>query len=645
MKHIIIGTAGHIDHGKTTLIRALTGRNTDRLKEEQQRGITIDLGFTWFDMKDGSRFGIIDVPGHEKFINNMVAGVVGMDLVLMVIAADEGIMPQTREHLDILELLGIRKTILVLNKCDTVDEEWLQLMEEEIREKLKGSIMENAPMVPVSALNGEGIDALKDKIMELVQDEIEQRDVNSISRLPIDRVFTLPGIGTVITGTLLSGTITKNDDLMLYPIMKECKIRNIQVHGKNSEKCEAGQRVAVNISNVKKTELHRGCVIAPIDSMENTVRIDVRLKVLKSSERIIRNRERLHLFTGTTEVLCRAVLLDQETLEPGEEGLAQLLLEDEIVVKRGDRFIVRFYSPLETIGGGVVLESNPLKKKRFNEDIIDELNRKESGSLSDICELNVRQNGESMITRAELSRQIAHSQEELLPYLESLVDDGIILEFPMKKDVFYWHSDSSFSFCREVTRVLREFHQTHPYRYGISKAEIHNRFLKHVKLNVFDDVLARLEEEGVFKLKNEYLQMADFEVPRDESFLDISGRLTEIFEKAGYEMLRFSEIDKGKYSDELVMDVLRVLMDEGVCVKVGNDVELYTMKHFMDTAAAKVRAFLREHEIITIKDVKEMCGCSRKCAKPIVEYMDSIKLTKKVGAETERVAFGEFKAN
>lgn len=645
MKHIIIGTAGHIDHGKTTLIRAMTGRNTDRLKEEQQRGITIDLGFTWFDMKDGTRCGIIDVPGHEKFINNMVAGVVGMDLVLMVIAADEGIMPQTREHLDILELLGIKKTILVLNKCDTVDEEWLQLMEEEIREKLKGTIMENAPMVPVSALTGEGIDALKDKIREMIQDELEQRDVNSISRLPIDRVFTLPGIGTVITGTLLSGTITKNDDLMLYPVMKECKIRNIQVHGKDAEKCEAGQRVAVNLSNVKKDEIHRGCVIAPINSMENTQRIDVRLKVLKDSERLIRNRERLHLFTGTSEVLCRAVLLDQETLEPGEEGLAQLVLEQEIVVKRGDRFIVRFYSPLETIGGGVVLESNPLKKKRFNEDAIEELNRKESGSLSDICELNIRHNGERMITRAELSKLIAHSQEELIPYLEDLVAKEIILEFPMKKDVFYWHRDSAFGFRQEVTRALKDFHTEHPYRYGISKAEIHNRFLKQVKLNVFDDVLARFEEAGVFKLKKEYLQMSEFEVPRDETFLAISGRLTDIFEKAGYEMLRFSEIDRGGYSEELVMDVLRVLMDEDICVKAGNDVELYTMKHFMDTARDKVAAFLQEHEIITIKDVKEMCGCSRKCAKPIVEYMDFIKLTKKVGAETERVAFGEFKAN
>ncbi len=645
MKHIIIGTAGHIDHGKTTLIRALTGRNTDRLKEEQQRGITIDLGFTWFDMKDGSRCGIIDVPGHEKFINNMVAGVVGMDLVLMVVAADEGIMPQTREHLDILELLGIKKTILVLNKCDLVDADWLEMMEEETRERLKGTIMENAPMVPVSAATGEGIDKLKDTIAEMIKDEVDARDVNSISRLPIDRVFSLSGIGTVITGTLLSGTITQNDDLMMYPVMKECHIRNIQVHGKDVDKCEAGQRVAINITNIKKEEIHRGCVIAPINNMENTRRIDVRLKLLKDSERMIRNRERLHLFTGTSEVLCRAVLLDQEELSPGDEGLAQLLLEDEIVVKRGDRFVVRFYSPLETIGGGVVLESNPQKKKRFNEDSIDELRRKESGSLADICALNIKQHADTMITRSELSKLMAHSQEELIPYLEELVEQNIILEYPMKKDIFYWHQDSAFQFQQDVTRALRDFQVAHPYRYGINKAEIHNQFLKHVKLNVFDDVIARMVEQDIFKLKNEYLQMSDFEITKDDRYKKIEKLLTDTFEKSGYEMLRFSEIDKKGYSDELVMDVLRVLIDEGTCAKAGVELELYTMKHFMDDARDKIAEFFKNHEVITIKDVKEMCGCSRKCAKPIVEYMDSIKLTKKVGAETERIKFGESKTN
>ena len=355
MKNIIIGTAGHIDHGKTTLIKALTGRNTDRWEEEQRRGITIDLGFTYFDLPGGDRAGIIDVPGHEKFINNMVAGVVGMDLVLLVIAADEGIMPQTREHMDILNLLGIEKSIIVLNKCDLVDEEWLEMMEEDVREELSGTFLEHAPLVKVSAATGAGLDDLVKEIEHQTRDEVVQKDIHTIPRLPIDRVFTLSGFGTIITGTLVSGTITKEDTLQMYPVGKECKIRRIQVHGEDKKECYAGQRVAINLSNVKKKEIKRGCVLAPPNSMKNTDLLDVKLNVLDSSVRILTNHTRLHFFTGTSEVLCRAVLLDKEEIGPGESGYVQLRMEEEVAVRRGDKFVVRFYSPMETIGGGVVL--------------------------------------------------------------------------------------------------------------------------------------------------------------------------------------------------------------------------------------------------------------------------------------------------
>ena len=407
MKNIIVGTAGHIDHGKTTLIKALTGRNTDRWEEEQRRGITIDLGFTYFDLKNGDRVGIIDVPGHEKFINNMVAGVVGMDLVLLVVAADEGIMPQTREHMDILGLLGIKKSILVINKCDLVDEEWLELVEEEIQEELEGTFLEGAPVVKVSAATGQGLDELTDTIQQLMSDEVVAKDTQTIPRLPIDRAFTLSGFGTIITGTLISGTITREDVLEMYPIGKECKIRNIQVHGQNQDKCYAGQRVAINLSNVKKKEIRRGCVLAPKNSMKNTDLLDVKLKVLEDSMRILTNHERLHLYTGTSEILCRAVLLDKEQIGPGEEGLVQLRLEEEIAVKRGDRFVVRFYSPMETIGGGIVLEPNPVRKKRFDAQAIEELKKKESGSLGDVMELQIKEHGDTMITLAELAKVMA----------------------------------------------------------------------------------------------------------------------------------------------------------------------------------------------------------------------------------------------
>ena len=368
MKHIIIGTAGHIDHGKTTLIKALTGRNTDRWEEEQRRGITIDLGFTWFDLPGGDRAGIIDVPGHEKFINNMVAGVVGMDLVLLVVAADEGIMPQTREHMDILNLLGIEKSIIVLNKCDLVEEDWLELVEEEIKEELAGTFLEKAPVVRVSAATGEGLPHLVEVIQRMSEEEVEEKDTSTIPRLPIDRAFSLSGFGTIITGTLLSGTITKEDTLEMYPIGKTSKIRSIQVHGEDVDKCYAGQRVAINLSNIKKREIRRGCVLAPPDSMKNTDLLDVKMRILDSSMRVLTNHARLHLFTGTSEILCRAVLLDREEIGPGEDGYVQLRLEEEIAVKKGDKFVVRFYSPMETIGGGVILEPNPAVHRRFQQE-------------------------------------------------------------------------------------------------------------------------------------------------------------------------------------------------------------------------------------------------------------------------------------
>ena len=334
MKRVIIGTAGHIDHGKTALIRALTGRNTDRLKEEQERGITIDLGFTWFDLKDGSRAGIIDVPGHEKFIHNMTAGVAGMDLVLMVVAADEGVMPQTIEHLNILSLLGVQKSILVLNKCDLVDGEWLELMEQETRERLQDTAMRDAPLVRVSAATGEGLEELKDRISELIRDEVRERDAASIPRLPIDRVFSIRGFGVVVTGTLLSGTLHQEDALELYPTGRRCAIRGIQVHGEKREECAAGQRAAVNLSGVKREDIRRGCVLALPDSMKNTRRIDVSLTVLKDARRSLANRSRLHFFTGTSELLCRAVLLEKDELDPGRPASRSFFLRRRLPRRR-----------------------------------------------------------------------------------------------------------------------------------------------------------------------------------------------------------------------------------------------------------------------------------------------------------------------
>jgi len=637
MKNIIIGTAGHIDHGKTTLIKALTGRNTDRWEEEQRRGITIDLGFTYFDLPSGDRAGIIDVPGHERFINNMVAGVVGMDMVLLVIAADEGIMPQTREHMDILNLLGIEKSIIVLNKCDLVDGEWMELVEEEVKEELEGTFLEHAPVVKVSAATGEGLEVLIDTISQMTSDEMMTKDISTIPRLPIDRAFTLSGFGTIITGTLVSGTITKDDLLEMYPIGKECKIRSIQVHGQDRKECYAGQRVAINLSNVKKREIKRGCVLAPPNSMKNTDLLDVRLNVLESSMRVLTNHTRLHFFTGTSEILCRAVLLDKEEIGPGESGYVQLRLEEEIAVRRGDKFVVRFYSPMETIGGGVILEPNPGVKKRFQENVIEELKRKESGSSADVIELHVRERADTLITTAELAKLTALSIDEVQEDISELLSQGLVQVFAMRKDTYVWHAESIRAAKQTLDKALREYEEKYPYRYGMKKAEVQMTYFQKIKPNVFDKIVEMLIEEGCLKRVDEFLCTPQYQVKKDTRYDKVSGILLDTFTNAKYDFVRYSEIDFKGTVKETADDILNILLEEQKIVKVTED--MYTLTEYMERAKELIQEHLKGEPVITIAQVRDMFDTSRKSAKPIIEYMDSIKVTKKTGAESERVAY------
>lgn len=638
MKHIIIGTAGHIDHGKTTLIKALTGRNTDRWEEEQRRGITIDLGFTYFDLPCGDRVGIIDVPGHERFINNMVAGVVGMDLVMLVVAADEGIMPQTREHMDILGLLGIEKSILVINKCDLVDEEWLELVEEEIKEELEGTFLEQAPVVKISAATGQGIPELISTIEELTADDVTEKDTQTIPRLPIDRAFSISGFGTIITGTLLSGTIAKDTSLMMYPIGKECKIRSIQVHGQDVDKCYAGQRVAINLSNVKKSELKRGCVLAPPNSMKNTMMLDVKMNVLPSSMRILTNHSRLHLFTGTSEILCRAILLDQEELGPGESGYVQLRLEEEIAVRRGDKFVVRFYSPMETIGGGMILEPNPEKKKRFQEDAIEELKQKESGSSADVIALHAKQHGDTMVTLQELAKLTALSIEEVTEDVEELKAEGTVYTFAMKKDIYVWHRSDEAAGTEKILGILAEYHKKYPYRPGMKKAEIHMTFFKKIKQNVFDLYIDMLAEQETVRRHQEFLSLPTFEIQKDATYQKAEKIICDTFQQAAYDFAKFSEIDFKGIDRGTADDIIMGMVERQEVVKLAED--MYTLSSFVENAKEKIIERLKENGgVITIAEVRDMFGTSRKSAKPLLEYMDSIKVTKKTGGESERVAY------
>ena len=601
MKNIIVGTAGHIDHGKTTLIRALTGRNTDRWEEEQRRGITIDLGFTWFDLPSGNRVGIIDVPGHEKFVNNMVAGVVGMDLVLLVIAADEGIMPQTREHVDILGLLGIEKCIIVLNKCDLVDEDWLEMVKEDIREELKGSFCESAPMVEVSSVTGAGLDNLVSLIEHMAEEEVTPKDIDTIPRLPIDRAFSISGFGTIVTGTLISGRIRKEDQLEIYPVDKTCKIRSIQVHGKDAEECFAGQRVAINLSNIKKNEIHRGCVLAPVNSMKNTMMLDVRLRVLPSSNRVIDNRTRLHLFTGTSEVLCRAVLLDKDEIGPGESGLAQLRLEGEIAVRRGDRFIVRFYSPMETIGGGVVIEANPAKKKRFDERAISEMTVKEEGGHGDMIELIIKQHSDSAITAAEVAKLTGLTAEETMAEVEKLAEQGLVATFPMKKDVYLMHASYRDKVADDMVAYLEDFHKKNPYRLGSRKAELRVRFLSKLKQNVFDEFMQRLEGTGRIKRSGEFICEGGYEIPHDEVYKQFESALTAMLDKAGFEFIRLADIQLPGIQPAMAEDLLQLLAAEGKVVLLSDD--LITLPKYTGIVEEKAREILDKFTIHACTDV------------------------------------------
>ena len=638
MKHIIIGTAGHIDHGKTTLIRALTGRNTDRLKEEQDRGITIELGFTWFDLESGLRCGIIDVPGHEKFIQQMVSGVVGMDMVLLVVAADEGIMPQTREHLDILELLGIEKCILVLTKCDTVAPEWVDMMEEDIRKELKDTILENAPVVRVSSVTGEGIEALKKEIEKMVS-SLPERDTKGIPRLPIDRVFSLQGFGTIITGTLISGTLHKGDALAIYPEGLKARIRNIQVHEQDAEFAEAGQRVALNLSGVKKEELHKGSVISLENSMENSTLMDGKVTMLRDSKRSLKNRERLHFLSGTKEVLCRAVLLDKEEIAPGEEGLCEFILEEEMVFKRGDRFILRFYSPVETIGGGIVLEPNARKKKRFSDEAIQELLSKEDGSLSDVLETVIQEELNSLYTVQTLAKRLSHSVEEITPALSALVEEGRVYPVDLQKERYFLHRENAYILSTEIGHLLEAFYKKHPYRLGMPKAEIREKVLKSSKQNLFDACLPYFN--GI-SLSGEYLLLTDRGEFKDETYRKIEKNILQDLEAAAFMLPRVEELDRHKTKEEDFLDILQNLVVEEKVVKVGEDPELLILQENLEKGIAFLRSYFKENEVLGISLLKEQFESSRKCAKAMIQYFDKVKYTKKVAGESERVAGTEL---
>ncbi len=631
MKNIIIGTAGHIDHGKTTLTKALTGIETDRLKEEKKRGITIDLGFAFFELPNGRRAGIVDVPGHERFIKNMLAGISGIDIVLLVIASDEGVMPQTQEHLDILSILDVKRGIIVLSKCDLVNEEWIELVEEDIKNKVEDTFLEDSPIIKVSATKGIGIEELKKTITEMTED-IEERNTQNPLRIPIDRVFTMSGFGTVITGTLIEGTIEEKQTLYIYPEQIEVKVRNIQVHGKSVQKAYAGQRVAVNLNGVKKDEINRGDILAEENSLKNTMIIDVKLNLLKNSKRKIENWTRLRLYHGTKEILCRVVLLDKEILNPGESCYAQLRLEDIAACKYGDHFVVRYYSPLETVGGGIILDPNATKHKRFSDEILDELDAKNEGNTEEIIENLILKNSKELPDAKFISLQSGISEVIIKNIIKDLERNETIIQFG--KSIFL-HRDYINDREEKLINLLNNYHKKNPLKYGTSKEEIRSKLFPKMKGKIFDEIIDYYCDINTIKVKNNVISLGNFQIKFTDDQIKARKDIKGLYKSSEFKPPTKEECQRALNLKKEDLEIIEILVDQKTLVKI-NDELIFHIDNY-NKAIETLKEYLNKNEEITLSEYRDLLDTSRKYIVPLLEYFDSIKITKRI--EDKRILF------
>ena len=628
MQHVIIGTAGHIDHGKTTLIKALTGRDTDTLKEEKKRGISINLGFTYFDLPSGRRAGIIDVPGHEKFIKNMLAGVGGIDIVLMVIAADEGVMPQTREHLNILELLDIKKGIIVITKKDLVDDEWLKMVEDDIKKEVENTFLKDAPIIPVSSYTGDGIKTLTE-IIDKETSDVEERDLYTDFRVPIDRVFTVSGFGTVVTGTLISGCINEGDACEIYTKEIETRIRGIQVHETPVKTAYAGQRVALNLASVKTSDIERGDVVSKAGSMNNSLMIDCRLRYLKDAESPLTQRERIRLYHGTSEILARVVMLDNDMLKPGGTSFVQFRLEAPIAARRGDKYVIRTYSPMHTIGGGTIIEPNPKRHKVHDKKVIDELLVRENGDPLDIVDETVKKNSKSFPAREDIIRLSGKGISNLDDILKELIDSGKIAAISAGDETVYIHRSYIDDVKDKSKMLLQEFHRKNSLKYGMQKEEYKIKiFGKTIKQKVFDEILKILGKDLIsFDLNLVWLK--DFKVVFNKKQDLLKNEIYKIYGDARFQPARPDDVIKQFSRDESdAKAVFAALVDMKMLIKIND--EIYITKTNLETAKENLISYIEKNKQITAGEFRDLIGASRKYAVPVLEYFDSIKLTKRI---------------
>ena len=627
MKNVILGTAGHIDHGKTTLIKALTGRETDNLKEEKQRGISINLGFTYFDLPSKKRVGIVDVPGHEKFIKNMLAGACGIDIVLLVIAADEGVMPQTIEHLDILNYLDVKKGIIVLTKCDLVDEEFIELVKDDVREKTKGLFIEGAPIVEVDSVSRRGLDELVQKIDEISED-IEEKKTDAPSRMSIDRVFSLKGFGTIVTGTLIEGKISVDDEMTIYPSEKKVKVRNLQVHGCDVKTAYAGQRTAINLSNIKVSEIQRGDVIAQTGSVEESMMIDVNISLVEHCKKSLKHWDRIRIFHGTKQILCRIVPLNEDEIQYGESGYAQLRLEEKIVAKKGDRFIIRSYSPMDTIGGGVIIDTAPKKHKIYDESVIEALKIKEKGELKDILEEYLKLNLSNYITLKELVSYTGEKEEYVKEGLNALIDENKV--FCVNK--YYLHISHYQKLKERVIDILTKYHKQYRLRNGILKEELRSKVDNSLKVKDMDVILNKMVEEKDIKVQDNLVSNYDFEVKFNQKQLSIKKEIEDKSRKNGLNSLMTKDniCNKNKFYEE----VLEALTGETI---QKLDDAYYIDKKVYENVKKDLLEYLNKNKEITVAQFRDITKSNRKISIVMLEHFDRNRITKRV--EDKRILY------
>lgn len=629
--NVIIGTAGHVDHGKTSLISALTKIDTDRLREEKARGITIELGFAYLDLPDGGRAGIIDVPGHERFVSNMLAGAGGIDIALLVVAADEGVMPQTLEHLGILQLLGIKQGVIALTKIDLVDEEWRELAEEDLREHIAGTFLENAPIFHVSSTNGEGIAELRQTLIDAVE-AADQKKVSVPFRLPIDRVFTLSGIGTVVTGTLIEGKLSSGDDVVLYPQEKKVRVRSVQVHDEAVDEARAGQRVAVNLSGTKKDEVERGNILAESGSLLPTYILDVDLRSLKHSRFQIENGMRVHLYHGSRELLARVVLLDRDILEKGDTASAQLRLEEQTYIKQGDHFVVRFYSPVETIGGGIILDPIANKRKRYSdlddfelmrsEDATARLDRALKSSALRFKPLN------EIYYRAGI--QVADGKK----YLQPLIESGRAVQLNEQTVLHISGMKLLSEKCRDI---LQKFHEALPLELGMKRESLRTRLLPRASIQVSDRVIDELvnlgyveDRDGEIALKGHSTDLS----PREQQLID---ELSSRYEAEAFSPSATDELIAEYNKDDKIDQILSRMVNDGILIRLTEQILMH--HSIVEKALKQVKKDIDERGSVTLADFRDETGTTRKFAIAILEHFDRLKLTKLVG--DSRILLGD----